>query len=263
MRSAHLAGARELSIGRIEKVESCMRAKRGSSHGAAKAEKILIIEDDRAILAGLERNLRFEGFEVAIASDGEKGLEEAFNGKQDLIVLDIMLPKVSGFEICRLLKQKKVDTPVIILSAKGQEADKVRGLNLGADDYISKPFSVKELIARINAVLRRKRRDENMYEKFAFGNVEVDFRGQSVKRKKKRIDMSAREFKLLKFLIGSEGKVLDRNTILNHVWGYDYYGTARTVDNFINRLRQKVEDDPNSPRFIVTVFGVGYKFESQ
>jgi DNA-binding response OmpR family regulator len=235
----------------------------GSRSDGPGVEKLLIIEDDKAILAGLERNLRYEGFDVLTASDGEKGLEMAFGGNHDLIILDVMLPRVSGFEICRLLKQNKIETPVIILSAKGQEADKIKGLNLGADDYISKPFSVKELVARVNAVLRRKRRDENKYEEFSFGNIMVDFRGQSVKHKNKRINMSAREFKLLKFLIENEGKVLDRNTILNRVWGYDYYGTARTVDNFINRLRRKVEDDPNNPRFVITVFGVGYKFETQ
>ena len=241
--------------------ETTAGTKRKSRSDNSRAEKILIIEDDKAILGGLERNLRFEGFDVVTASDGEKGLEIAVDGEQDLIVLDIMLPKVSGFEICRLLKQNKIDTPVIILSAKGRESDKIKGLDLGADDYISKPFSVRELIARINAVLRRKRRDENKYEEYAFGNVVIDFRGQSVRRKKKRIDMSAREFKLLRHLVENEGKVLDRNTILNHVWGYDYYGTARTVDNFINRLRQKVEQDPNNPKFIITVFGIGYKFE--
>lgn len=239
------------------------RAKHNGRQRDSKAEKILIIEDDRAILAGLERNLRYEGFDVATASDGEKGLEIAFDGHQDVIILDIMLPKVSGFEICRLLKQNKVDTPIIILSAKGQEADKIKGLDLGADDYISKPFSVKELIARVNAVLRRKRRHEDKFESFSFGGIDVDFRGRSVRRGRKRVDMSAREFTLLKFLIENEGKALDRSTILNRVWGYDYYGTARTVDNFINRLRQKVETDPNSPKYILTVFGVGYKFESQ
>lgn len=235
----------------------------GGHNDNPKMEKLLVIEDDRAILAGLERNLRYEGFDVFTASDGEKGLEMAFGGKHDLIILDIMLPKVSGFEICRLLKQNKVETPVIILSAKGQEADKVKGLDIGADDYITKPFSVKELVARVNAVLRRKRRDENVYEEFSFGDIVVDFRGQSVSRKKKHLGMSAREFKLLKFLIENEGKVLDRNTILNRVWGFDYDGTARTVDNFINRLRRKVENDPNNPEFIKTVFGVGYKFETR
>lgn len=223
----------------------------------------MIIEDDRAILAGLERNLRFEGYEVSGAADGERGLEMALDVDLDLIILDIMLPKVSGFEICRLLKQHKIETPVIILSAKGQLDDKIKGLNLGADDYISKPFSVKELVARINAVLRRKRRDKDEHRTFAFGVVEIDFRGQSVRRRKKRIDMSAREFKLMKFFIENQGRVLDRNTILNRVWGYDYYGTSRTVDNFINRLRQKIEDDPNNPKYIVTVFGVGYKFEAR
>ena len=242
---------------------SAEKPKRNNRRRNPDAEKILIIEDDRAILAGLERNLRYEGFEVTSASEGEKGLEIAFDGNQDLIILDIMLPKVSGFEICRLLKQNKVDTPIIILSTKGQEADKIKGLDLGADDYISKPFSVKELIARVNAVLRRKRRHEDKYESYSFGRVVVDFRGQSVKRGRKNVEMSAREFKLLKFLIENEGKALDRNSILNRVWGYDYYGTSRTVDNFINRLRQKVEDDPNNPKFIVTVFGVGYKFEKQ
>ncbi len=239
------------------------KTRNNSRSAGSRAERILIIEDDRMILSGLERNLRYEGFEVATASDGEKGLEMAVDGNYDLIVLDVMLPKVSGFEICRLLKQNKIETPVIILSVKSQESDKIRGLNLGADDYISKPFSVKELIARINAVLRRRRREESIHKTFSFGDVAVDFQGQSVKRKKKRVDLSAREFKLLQFFIRNRGKVLDRNTILNHVWGYDYYGTARTVDNFVNRLRQKFEKDPNKPKYIVTVFGVGYKFEPQ
>lgn len=223
-------------------------------------EKILIVEDDPAILLGLEKNLRYEGYEVLTASDGEEGLRLAVDSDADLMVLDIMLPKVSGFEICRVLRSRGISLPVIILSVRGQEVDKIRGLDLGADDYVTKPFSIRELLARVKAVLRRKRERQEMRGAFKFGNVEVDFEAQRVFRGKKRIDISAREFKLLKFLIENEGRVLDRTNILNNVWGYNYSGTARTIDNFINRLRQKVEPIPESPKHIQTVFGVGYRF---
>jgi DNA-binding response OmpR family regulator len=189
-------------------------------------ETILVVEDDRSILRGLEKNLQYEGFKVLTALDGERGLELAVNKTPDLIILDIMLPKINGFEICKTLKKHDIMTPIIIISAKNQEVDKIMGLDLGADDYITKPFSLGELLARINAVMRR------------------------------------REFKLLKLLIENEGRVLDRQVILNKVWGFDYYGTSRTIDNFITKLRHKVEENPESPKYIKTMRGIGYKFVS-
>ncbi len=225
-------------------------------------ETVLIIEDDPSILLGLQKNLRFEGYDVLTASDGERGLELAIDKPPDLIVLDIMLPKISGFEICKTLKKNNIPVPIIILSAKDQEIDKIMGLDLGADDYVTKPFSVRELVARINAVMRRKRRYEKeaAVERFKFGRLMLDLKGQTLLRDGEPIELSVREFNLLKFFIENKGKVLDRKEILNKVWGYDYFGTARTIDNFITKLRQKVEDDPEDPKHSVTVRGVGYKF---
>lgn len=225
-------------------------------------ETVLIVEDDPSIRLGLEKNLKFEGFDVLSAADGEHGLQLAIDRPPDLIILDVMLPKISGFEICKTLKKNNINVPVIFLTAKDQEIDKIMGLDLGADDYVTKPFSVRELLARINAVMRRKRRydRESQIESFAFGPYTLDFRGQVLLRDGAEIDTSVREFKLLRFLVENRGKVLDRREILNKVWGYDYFGTARTIDNFITKLRQKIEDHPDEPNHIVTVRGVGYKF---
>lgn len=225
-------------------------------------ETILVVEDDRSILRGLEKNLAYEGYKVLVAADGEKGLELAVNKNPDLIVLDIMLPKVNGFEICKTLKKHEISIPIIILSAKNQEVDKIMGLDLGADDYLTKPFSLRELIARINAVLRRKRKFEDIPDIYKFGNVEIDFQGQTIKVKGKLVEASTREFKLLKLMIENVGRVLERQTILNKVWGFDYYGTSRTIDNFITKLRQKIEANPEAPAYIQTVRGIGYKFVS-
>jgi DNA-binding response OmpR family regulator len=222
--------------------------------------KILVIEDDVAIAFGLQKNLKFEGYEVTVATDGETGLERAVNDRPDLIILDIMLPKVNGYEICEILRKKKIDISVIFLSAKSREADKILGLDLGGDDYVTKPFSVKELMARVKTVLRRVKSEEP--ECVAFGEVEVNFTSQTVKLRGADVLLTSKEFDLLRFLVHSEGKVLPRDSILNKVWGFDYYGTARTIDNFINRLRQKIEDDIDHPRHILTVRGVGYKFQS-
>jgi len=225
-------------------------------------ETVLIIEDDPSILLGLQKNLKFEGYDVLTAADGERGLELAIDRPPDLIILDIMLPKISGFEICKTLKKNNIQVPIIILSAKDQEIDKIMGLDLGADDYVVKPFNIRELVARINAVMRRKR----MYEQqgtpdsFRFGTLVLDLKGQTLEKDGAPLETSVREFKLLKFFVENRGKVLDRKEILNKVWGYDYFGTARTIDNFITKLRQKVEDDPDDPKHIVTVRGVGYKF---
>lgn len=225
-------------------------------------ETVLIIEDDPSILLGLQKNLKFEGYDVLTAGDGERGLELAIDRPPDLIILDIMLPKISGFEICKTLKKNNIQVPIIILSAKDQEIDKIMGLDLGADDYVTKPFNIRELIARINAVMRRKRRYEQqgVPERFKFGRLTLDLKGQTLLKDGDPLETSVREFKLLKFFVENRGKVLDRKEILNKVWGYDYFGTARTIDNFITKLRQKVEDDPDNPKHIVTVRGVGYKF---
>ena len=223
--------------------------------------RILIVEDDAAIVFGLQKNLEFEGYEVLVATDGESGLRQAIDSRPDLIVLDIMLPKVNGFEICETLRKNEIDIPVIFLSAKAQESDKILGLDLGGDDYLTKPFSVRELLARIKTVLRRAMAEDA--KPVNFGDVEVDLSGQSVKLRGETVSLTSKEFDLLRFLIRSRGKVLPRETILKKVWGYNYYGTARTIDNFINRLRQKIEDDVEQPRFILTVRGVGYKFETE
>ncbi len=220
--------------------------------------KILIVEDDVAIAYGLERNLRYEGYDVQVATDGERGLRLAIDGRPDLIILDIMLPKVSGYEICQTLRKNGIATPVIFLSAKTREVDKVTGLDLGGDDYITKPFGLRELLARVKTILRRVREDEEAPK--VFGDIEVDLGGKVVKRKGKAVALTAKEFELLKFLILKPGKVHSRETILNQVWGFDYFGTARTIDNFINRLRQKIEDDIDEPRYILTVRGMGYKW---
>jgi two-component system alkaline phosphatase synthesis response regulator PhoP len=222
--------------------------------------RILVIEDDPSILLGLERNLKFEGYEVMSAEDGERGLQMAVDKSPDLIVLDIMLPKLNGYELCRHLRKIKISVPIIMLTARGQEIDKVMGLELGADDYVTKPFSIVELLARIKAVLRRAKRSEEEMASFTFNNVEIDFERHIVMKDGELLNLSAREFDLLKFLISNNGKALSRSAILNEVWGYDYYGTQRTVDNLISNLRQKLETDPDNPEYILTVWGVGYRF---
>ncbi len=221
---------------------------------------ILIVEDDPSIRLGLRKSLSFDGYQVIEAGDGEQGLELAFSQRPDLIVLDVMLPRINGFEVCRTIRRHDKTTPILILSAKEQEYDKITGLEQGADDYITKPFSVRELVARIKAALRRTRPEEQEAEAFEFGNVSVDVPGQRLLVNGESIEVSNREFRLLCYLIENRGRVLSRDQILNKVWGFDYEGTARTIDNFINKLRAKLEDDPTDPQFIVTVRGVGYKF---
>jgi DNA-binding response OmpR family regulator len=223
-------------------------------------ETILVIEDDASISKGLEKNLAFEGYSVFVAPDGERGLELAVDKAPDLIVLDVMMPKMNGFEVLRELRRREIDTPVIMLTAKGEEMDKVRGLDLGADDYVTKPFGLQELLARIQAVLRRKRKFDKDIEKVSFGKVTLDFTARSATVAGRPVQMTSREFDLLHFFISREGQALERQEILNRVWGFDYFGTDRTVDNFINRLRQKLEPDPDQPVYFQTVRGVGYRF---
>ncbi len=224
-------------------------------------EAILIVEDDVSIAKGLEKNLRFEGYSVFVAPDGDRGLELAANKSPDLVLLDVMLPKMNGFEVLREIRRCGMEMPVIMLTAKGEEIDKVRGLELGADDYVTKPFGLHELLARIEAVLRRKRRFEKNLEMVKFGNITVDKSARKVLVDGKECTCTSREFDLLLFFLARENQAVDRQEILNKVWGLDYFGTDRTVDNFINRLRQKIEPDPDNPIYILTVRGLGYRFQ--
>jgi len=221
---------------------------------------ILVVEDDPSIRLGLRKSLGFDGFQVVEASDGEKGLELAFSERPDLIVLDLMLPKINGFEVCRTIRRHDRTTPILILSAKEQEMDKLTGFDQGADDYVTKPFSVRELVARIKAALRRTQTEDVAPARHEFGRVKVDVPGQMLEVDGAPQEVSNREFRLLCYLIENEGRVLSRDQILNKVWGFDYEGTARTIDNFINKLRSKIEKDPADPEHILTVRGVGYKF---
>lgn len=223
-------------------------------------ESILVVEDDVHIARGLVRNLEFEGFSVQMSSDGELALEMIVDTRPDLILLDVMLPKMNGFEILREVRRLDLDIPVILLTAKAQEIDKVTGLDLGADDYITKPFSLTELLARVRAVLRRKQRFEKQTEKVEFGAVVVDFGAHRVSMRGEPVKMTFRELALLKLFTQREGSALPREEIVRKVWGYDYEGTDRTLDNFVSRLRQKLEHDPTDPKHFLTVRGVGYRF---
>jgi DNA-binding response OmpR family regulator len=220
---------------------------------------ILIIEDDPSIRLGLKKTLSFEGFAVAEAPDGERGLELAFERAPDLVVIDLMLPRLNGYEVAKTIRKHDPDVPLLILSAKAEEVDKLTGFDVGADDYVTKPFSARELVARIKAALRRSG-GSVAAASFSGGRIEVDFAGQRLLVDGAEVEVSNREFRLLKYLIDNRGRVLSRDQILNKVWGYDYEGTARTIDNFINKLRTKIEADPAQPLLIRTVRGVGYKF---
>ncbi len=221
---------------------------------------ILVIEDDPAIRLGLKKSLGFEGYQVLEAEDGERGLELVFERRPDLVVLDIMLPRLNGYEVCRTIRKHDASLPIVMLSAKGQEIDKIMGLDVGADDYVTKPFSTRELAARIKAALRRSQAQESAIQVFEDGRIRVDVGGQTLVVDGEAKEVSTREFRLLRYLIENRGRVLSRDQILNKVWGYDYDGTARTIDNFINKLRSKIEPDATRPKLILTVRGVGYKF---
>lgn len=223
-------------------------------------ETILVVEDDASILKGIKMNLELEGYSVLTAEDGEKGLALAYEAHPSLILLDVMLPRMNGYEVCKEIRRRKIDVPVIMLSAKSAEIDKIMGLDLGADDYISKPFGLREVLARVNAALRRQRTTKAVPSRLAFGDVAVEFDAHDVKRKGKPITVTAKEVELLRFFAANEGRVLSRESILDGVWGRGYEGTERTVDNFINRLREKLEKDPDEPEHFLTVRGVGYRF---
>ena len=221
---------------------------------------ILVVEDDPAILRGLADNLKFESYEVLTAADGETGYRLAKERKPDLIVLDLMLPRLSGYEVCRKLRADGVETPILMLTARGEEADRVLGLDLGADDYVTKPFSIRELLARIRALLRRTQPAKALPDELRFDDVVVDFRCWEATRAGKPLEMTRKEFSLLRYLASRAGEVVARDELLNEVWGYESYPSTRTVDNHIAGLRAKIERDPAQPAHLRTVHGVGYKF---
>jgi DNA-binding response OmpR family regulator len=225
-----------------------------------KLQKVLIVEDEPDMVLGLKDNFEFEGYEVVVARDGKEGLSRALAESPDLILLDIMLPKLSGLDVCRQLRGNGVDTPIIMLTARGQEIDKVIGLEMGADDYVTKPFSIKELLARVRAQLRRASRQVSEIESYKFGDVSLNFKKYQATKAGNEIEMSPREFELLKYFIQHRGETITRDQLLDDVWGYDNYPFTRTVDNHIAKLRQKVEQVPAEPKYIITVHRVGYKF---
>jgi two-component system, OmpR family, alkaline phosphatase synthesis response regulator PhoP len=225
--------------------------------------KILLVEDEDGLIITLTDRLVSEGFTVESARDGELGLSLALSKSFDLILLDVMLPKKNGFDICRDLRQQNIKTPIIMLTAKGETIDKVLGLKLGADDYLTKPFEMIELLARIEALLRRTPNSVAVsHETIEFGDVSVDFKSAEIRKNGEIVDLSAMEFKLLQFLIENRGEVHSRDKLLDAVWGYDAMPTTRTVDVHIAWIRQKLESNPKHPQYIQTVHGFGYKFHS-
>jgi len=222
--------------------------------------KILIVEDEPKMVAGLRDNFEYEGYTVITALDGVEGLQRALDESPDLVVLDVMMPRMSGLEVCKQLRAKRGSIPIIMLTARGQEVDKVVGLELGADDYVTKPFSIRELLARVKAVLRRTAALPKDMDRHSFADVEVDLKRCRVFKSGKAIDVSSKEFELLKYFICHSGEVLSRDRLLEEVWGYDNYPTTRTVDTHLVRLRQKLEPDPEQPQYFLTVHGTGYRF---
>ena len=223
-------------------------------------EKILVVEDEEAILMLLEDDLTMEGYEVATARDGERGLSMAQEGVYDLVILDVMLPRKDGFEVCRQLRGSGAAVPILMLTAKSQEIDKVLGLELGADDYVTKPFSPRELIARVRAILRRGKAPPQRIERYRFGDIDIDFKKFETTRSGRAVDLTAREYALLRFLIEHRDGAVSRFEILEEVWGGEVEVFPRTVDTHVANLRKKLEDDPSDPRHIVGVRSVGYRF---
>lgn len=224
-------------------------------------EKILIIEDEEELVKGLKLNLVFEGYEVIWALDGEEGLKKALKEAPDLILLDIMLPKKDGLDVCQELRRRNVTIPIVMLTAKGEEIDKVVGLEIGADDYITKPFSVRELMARLKAHLRRgKKEEKSVPSVYRFDDIEIDFIHFKVKRSGTEFDLTSLEVEILKYLVAHRGEVVTRDALLDKIWGYETYPSTRTIDNHILKLRKKLEEDPAQAKYIFSVYGEGYRF---
>jgi len=225
--------------------------------------KVLIVEDEASIAKGLKDNLESEGYKVSVASDGKRGLQKAVEEKFDLVLLDVMMPEMNGFDVCRAIKLKKVALPIIMLTAKAKEADKIMGLALGADDYITKPFSIDELIARIKAVLRRvglhREAKQKKVDSSSFGDIKLDFVKLEAYRGKKKLKLSKREFEILRYFIKRQNEVVTRNDLLDAVWGYEVFPTTRTVDNFMARIRKQIEEKPAKPKYILSIRSAGYK----
>lgn len=223
-------------------------------------KKILIIEDDPATLTGIGETLKEEHFDVSTVMSGQMGYEKAKEGGYDIIILDLMLPEKNGIDICKDLRKDGVNTPILMLTGKKEEIDKIIGLEIGADDYVTKPFSIRELVARVKALLRRPQEICPEVEEYSFSDVEINFKKQEVKKGNCPIELSVMEFKVMKYFIQREGEVIERNKLLDEVWGYENYPSTRTVDNFILNLRKKIEDDHSNPKHLLTVHGAGYKF---
>lgn len=222
--------------------------------------RVLIIEDDPTMAVALRDGFQFEGYDVLEASDGVVGLQLASEQQPDLIILDIMLPQLSGLDVCQQLRSQGYNMPIIMLTARGQEVDKVRGLKLGADDYVTKPFSFVELMARVEAVLRRASRPAEKIEHYQFGNITLDFKRVQATKGHEVLDLSPREFDIMRYFIEHRGEVVTREQLLDAVWGYQNFPFTRTVDMHIAKLRKKIEDTPSDPRYIITVHRIGYKF---
>jgi DNA-binding response OmpR family regulator len=220
---------------------------------------ILVIEDDPSIARGIQLALEAEHFKVLVAGTGEKGYSLVHRSSVDLITLDLVLPDMNGEEICRDLRKNGVAVPILMLTSKGEEMDKVMGLEIGADDYMTKPFSTRELVARVKALLRRVRELPKDIAEYAIGDIHLDFRKQEALKGKTAVKLSVREFEVLKYLALHEGEVVTRDMLLDDVWGYEHFPTTRTVDNYILSLRKKIEDDPANPEHLVTVHTAGYK----
>lgn len=223
--------------------------------------RVLVVEDDAAILRGLKDNLEAESYDVLTATDGEVGYQLIRDAAPDLVVLDLMLPKLSGYELCKKVRDEGMTTPIVMLTARGEEADQVLGLDLGADDYVTKPFSVRELMARIRALLRRTNPEPTALDELRFDDVIVDFRRYEASRGNEKIKMTRKEFGMLRLLAERAGLVVTRHDLLKEVWGYGHEPTTRTIDNHVASLRAKIEKDPSQPERILTVHGVGYKLD--
>ena len=227
-------------------------------------KRILVVEDEPDMQSGIKDNLEFEGYEVDTASDGKEGLQKILSNGFDLVLLDVMLPHISGFDVCKKVRHENNETPIIFLTAKGEEIDKVIGLESGGDDYLTKPFSLRELLARVKAVLRRTEKQTGTVasSKIEIGKLSVDFDTYTATIANEQVKMTSKEFEILQYLLKHKNATISRDSLLDNVWGYDFQPTTRTIDNFILKLRQKVEDNPNDPQIIITVHGMGYRLVS-